>query len=503
MATATATKPAARATTKPLKIKRLKISNFMRIHAEEIDLDGKSVVFSGPNGSGKTSAVLSILAGLGQVAGKEIPEPILRGEDRATVQLDLSDAESGKLLFVVVSDWTEAGRRVVVKGPDGSKVTTKNQEFLDSFLDFLCLVPFRWLSSRPQDQVDDVLRLCNVPVPVAEAEEITGDSLPAKADESAAQYLARLSADETGAYYVRRRAANLQWDQKKKALTDQQVKLDAMPEAAGVNGQDLGALLDRRKHLDQSREQARALLKNRDDVAAELAQAEAAMRQLDEDRKRSVSLAADLESQIQKLTAQLASARDAVAAVTVRLEKGQVTVAEIKADLEAAQAAVVSAPDPTPAILEVDRQIKAHQDNAAEIARRAAAEEFCKALQGEESEAAREHARADVVLTRLRELRRNLLNGVDLGVRGLEIGEGELRHNGVSFKQASQAQKITVAFALAIRRNPTARFILLDDAEHLDSDSRALVLKLAKDANVQAVLAIVRDGKELGFEIVG
>jgi hypothetical protein len=71
----------------------------------------------------------------------------------------------------------------------------------------------------------------------------------------------------------------------------------------------------------------------------------------------------------------------------------------------------------------------------------------------------------------------------------------------VPFKQASQAQKITVAFALAMRRNPRARFMLLDDAEHLDKHSRETLLALAERHGVQCLLTLVRDQEDLSFEV--
>ncbi len=69
----------------------------------------------------------------------------------------------------------------------------------------------------------------------------------------------------------------------------------------------------------------------------------------------------------------------------------------------------------------------------------------------------------------------------------------------MTFRQASLAQRITVACNIAFKRldaEPTAqklKIMRMDDAEHLDAESEALLLRLAKERGVQCFLAFVRD----------
>ena len=207
MTTATATEPA-------LSLVSLLVDNFMRLTALRVDANGHHVVISGKNSSGKASALEAIWTALCGASMKKIPEPIHKGEERASIRLDL-----GK--FVVTRRWSKSGgTTLTVTAADGNKIS-QPQELLNGLLSKFSLDPVEFLDLRPQDQVDQVLTLAGVAPPVAHVEEIVGERHEPKPGESADKYLMRLSADETGVYYVRRRDVWREWDQKKKALNEQ------------------------------------------------------------------------------------------------------------------------------------------------------------------------------------------------------------------------------------------------------------------------------------------
>lgn len=501
MATTTAPKRKHAAETPSVKIGRWAASNFMRLKSAECSLDGHSLVLSGPNGKGKSSFLLSVLYALGQVAKKDIPEPVLRGEPGATVDLDLIDADTGEVVYCVhVAIKPDGEKSLTVKRPDGSKADTAPQKLLDSFVDWLCLMPFEWLKARPQDQVDDVLRYCNVPIPVDAVAEITGERHEPEAGESAAQYLERLSADHKGIYYVRRTESGRVLEQKKHALQEHETALSAMPKPNG-DGANVADLLKQRGELDEQREKARGIAEKVREAQADLEACTNKIAGLLADRVQAEQDAARIEAQIQALNEQLRAKRDHVKAVAVRIDKGRQAVADLEGEVKKLKSAQCDHPDPTAKIEELDRRIAESERGQKERARRAALDELTKRLNEDAADAMKIHAASELRLDRLRALRANLLNGVDLGVGGLAIGDGELRLNGVTFKQASQAQKITVAFWLAFKRRPKARFMLLDDAEHLDRNSRETLLALAEQQGIQCLLTLVRDQEELSFEV--
>ena len=87
-------------------------------------------------------------------------------------------------------------------------------------------------------------------------------------------------------------------------------------------------------------------------------------------------------------------------------------------------------------------------------------------------------------------------------VRGMSVGEGELLFDGVSFKQASMAQRIEVACAISMLQRPTLRLLRVDEAERLDSKTFKRLLELADAQNFQVFAARVRDGEALQIEII-
>lgn len=483
----------------PLKIARLEAQNFMRLRAIEVQLDGKSVKFVGRNASGKSSCLLAILAALGKIAGREIPEPILRGEDKATVELDLSDAETGEIIFLVVSKWTENGRDITVRAPDGSRYN-RPQELLDSFLDFACLRPCDWLSHRPQDQIDDVLRICDVPCPVADVQEITGERHEPKAGESAIQYLERLSADESGVYYVRRRDANRDWKLKVAALEEHRGKLAAVPALNGSDT-DMATLTKRRAALEATRKESLALQANVNELANDRQAGANAIAAATRDKAAAETRANNLEVRIAALQQELAAECETIKAAVAKLERDAATLAEVDADMAKAREALAAAPDPSPQIAELDRQIDDHNRNAKARHARETLAELVETLSTESDELCKLHGEAEIKLTRIRALRRNLLNGVNLGVDGLQIGDGELLLKGVTFRQASQAQRLLTALTLMILRNPLARFTELDNSEQLDDESQVIAERFAREHDMQLIEAGVVSGTDLAFQI--
>ncbi|MCI0359008.1 MAG: hypothetical protein L0211_11060, partial [Planctomycetaceae bacterium] len=185
-----------------------------------------------------------------------------------------------------------------------------------------------------------------------------------------------------------------------------------------------------------------------------------------------------------------------------RIEKGRPIVAKLQDEAQVLLEAAKQLPDPSPRIAGLRGQLAAVESRqAASIKRQQASEQLAR-LAHEKEHAEAEHAKLDLALTRLRDLRQNLLNDRSIGVPGLQIEAGELRLDGVSFKQASQAQKINVACALAFRRNSALKILRLDDAEHLDGANRELLLSLADRYGYQCFLTFVRDTDGLQVEIV-
>ncbi len=480
-----------------LHIDSFRLENILRLRMVDEKLEGESVTIYGDNGVGKSSTIDALEMALGFKPRNGTPEePIRSGASKAETRVKLRNL-AGEIAFVVDRVYTAKGMRLKVTAGDGTQVAPKTHgmtatELLESFKDSIGHTPFAWLEKRDQDQVDDVLRVCGVEPPVDRVTEILGEHFPPANNESASRYLERLSADETGIVYVRRREAGRVLDQKQKALREFRPVVDAGPDVEA----DISGLLDERKELDQKREQRRAVL----------ATAQQAKTTYEEKRKKLDAILVQQESELRRiedLEKQLAAAK-AAAIETARIVKlGNERVPELKREWEAAQFAADHLADPSADIAAIDRQIQDADRNRQAIAARKQARETSDRLAVEADQAEKALAMLEMQLEAMRELRRNLLNEVDLGVAGLEIGEGALRLNGVTFRQASQAERIDVACALEFRRKPRLRVVWIDDAEHMSKRNREVIVRRAREAQWQCIMGVVRDDqKELSFEVV-
>jgi energy-coupling factor transporter ATP-binding protein EcfA2 len=484
--------------TTPLHLHRLEISNFMRVQALTVDAEGKHVVISGANGQGKTSALDAIWVALKGYSQKDIPEPINADSDRGSIKLDLGE-------FTVERKFTEHSTSLVVKANDGSKVN-KPQQLLDSLLGKFSLDPVAFLSLRPQDQVDQLLAVLGVEPPADQVAEITGELLDPLPGESAEQYLMRLSGNDTGLFYIRRTEAGRFMDQKRGALTDQRQALEELggplgPEQSQASLAEYLQEMDRLQEVAKTRSQATngAL-----DARRVQREASARLTSLQADLVKSKATIEEIQQQIQILQGKRNAAIDAAGVLEKKVASAQCSFDDLKkyADQKEAEAAAVQ--DPSPLITDLRQRIAAAEEANKTHAKRRLASERLEEIEAEVDSAEHEHGILEAKLAGLRDLRAHLLDGIDLGIEGLQVGCGELRLNGVTFRQASMSQKIRVALAVAIRQSPRLRLLRLDDAEHLDRESRQLVLRLAAENGFQCIMACVSsDADELKVEIVG
>lgn len=478
-----------------LRLIGLHVRGFKRVEALDLTLDGKHLVLRGKNASGKTSVLDAIWSALGGMKTKDIPEPIHQGSDQAVVTLDLGD-------YRVTRHWSEAGTRLVVEAAGGERVK-RPQELLDGFLGSYALDPVAFLTRRPQDQVDDVLAICGVEAPAAEVERITGEKHAQLAGESASTYLERLSADERGIYYVRRREAGRVADQKSASLEEaRQVLATFGPPAdadAPTSADEIITRLDQLTHQQQLFREAQAA------VAAADLDCRAAQQRLvgiRQDRERAFAAAKDLERRIIQLKAELQMVDAEATVLTDRIAVGDGVVCELIAESRKAAERASAMEDPALAIANCRLSLSESQGRRDGLAKRQHQVEQVNRLAQEVEQARAQHKQIEDTLSALRHLRRHLLDGVDLGVPGLELGDGELRLNGVSFRQASQAERVRIAAAVAMRQHPQLRILRVDDGEHLDQQGREQLLRIAAQDGFQVVLARVTDEEGLRVEIV-
>lgn len=479
------------ATQTPLRLRKLEVSNFLRITALTVDAEGKHVSITGKNGQGKTSALEAIWSALHGASTRETPEPIHRGSDKSSIRLDLGE-------FIVERHFVANGSKLVVTAADGGKIS-RPQQLLDGLLATYSLDPVAFIERRPQDQIDDILTICEITPPIKAVSEITGESAPARPGESADSYLLRLSADDSGLYYLRRRESGRIVDDKRAAVNEQRAILEALgDDEQAASTSDLLAELSELDKEDAKRKDAAATVAS---ASQKLVEAKSKLDSIKADRTREDAACQEIEKQIELLHGQLKAKRESIASLDQRISKGSDIVSMLDNNLK-----VMS--DDLAKFMEISERrdsvrnklATAESVNAKRVKREHVSEQISR-LSEEFQSAEAEHCRLDGVLTKLRELRAGLLDGINVGVDGLQVGDGELRLDSVPFLQASQAKKLRVACAVAMRQKPRLRLLRVDDGEHLDSESKSLLLSLADEHDFQVVMTSVSDG-DLAVEFI-
>lgn len=471
------------ATTSGLVVGRLVGQNYRKLRVIDLRINGRHAKFFGPNAAGKTTVLDLVYWILGGKGTKDIPEPIQYGADKAYGRLELVDRQTGELKYVVERSRTAAGSvKLELSEAAGSKIK-RPQEFIDAWLDDYTLDPTRFLGLREQDMIDEILKNRGVKPPIEEVKAIAGELIEAREGESAAGYLQRISADDTSIFYDRRRTAHRQLVQKQKALEEQRAVVDRL--GATEPSQSVAELLVARESLHKKREQRTAvateatLARNKHQEAVRLLETRRSERRT-------------LEAEIEDLKRQLAAKEQKLAEVSANVTKGEGIVAGLDATAKEKEKAVADYPDPSTAIAELDRQITETEANQKERAKRELARAELERLSTETQQADEEHKRLDAVLARLREFRKNFLNGLDLGVNGLKIMDGALRLFDAPFQQGSLGQRVGAICAISFQRRPELRILRMDEAECMDENTMREVVRCASAAGFECLMAIVQ-----------
>lgn len=111
---------------------------------------------------------------------------------------------------------------------------------------------------------------------------------------------------------------------------------------------------------------------------------------------------------------------------------------------------------------------------------------------------------SEAITARIEELdeaKRQMLAKASFPVDGLSFDETGVTLNGVPFTQASGAEQLRTSVAIGLAMNPTLRVLLIRDGSLLDSESLAMIAKMADERDAQIWLERVSDGDGPGVVI--
>jgi hypothetical protein len=418
--------------TEKLEITAVDVRHFKRLADVHVETGAHRnlLLIAGKNTQGKSSLMDALSAALG---GKDaLPaDPVRHGADRAEIVVAL-DGGRYTITRTITGKGKEAKSSLRIVGPDGPVAAP--QTWLDSLVSGRFLDPVAFLARDAKAQRQILLALVGVDVDAIDAE--------------------------------------------RKAVFEARTQVNRDAKAAAARRDGIGA-------PPPAPPATRPLVEIQaegDKIAAQLAEAAA----------------------VRATAAQAAKALEARKADRARwareLERLRAEIERAERELAAADQAIAAAEAPAPevdtAVLEARRaELRAEYAAAnARAAWEAAAKAHAAQLDRADAEVLRLQAEADAKTIALAEIdarKAKLLAAAEMPVPGLEVGDDGLLLGGVPFGQASQAERLRCALAIAMRQSPKFRDIWVRDGALLDEDGIEIVREVAAAQDCRVWLEVV------------
>lgn len=420
-----------------MEIVRLEIENVKRIRAAEIaPPPGPGVVVVRGPNGAGKSSVLDAIQYA--LAGKDSqpPEVVTRGEATGRVLVDLGE-------FDVERKWHEGGRQSLeIRAKDGARYPSP-QAMLDGLVGPIAFDPSAFLRMTPKAKADALRKALGIDCSAIDRKRAALYAQRTDAGREADRLAGKLSAIAMPAIDV----------------PDEETSADEVRHRIEEAGRVRSA-------NDAARARLRVLVAEADKVERRLAEAQA--------------VEADL-------LRRLAEAQERVRALSQ---------ARIDAISDAAQA-----DGEVSALVDPDSSDLAAEVAAIERRNAAVREKRRRAEVAAEEAGARARVRGltDEMKT-LDDEKAALLAGASGALPGLTVDDSGIRVDGVPIEQASTAQQLRVAAAVAMAQNPKIRVVLLRSGSLLDSDSMTALRELCRERGFQAFVEVVADGGGLVIE---
>lgn len=438
-----------------MRILSLHAENIKKLKVVDITAGPDAMVLTGRNEQGKTSALDAIEYVLaGGKALKYTPEPIRRGEERATAYVHLGEPQydgngseiSCEPNLKITRKWTSNERSyLTVENADGS-VRKAGQGILDSIVGNLTFDPLAFSLLKEKEQLETLLALVRLPIDLNEwrrERQFVYDDRTAinrtiqeiEAQIAGIKYPGDTPDQETSAAQVLAEQSEAQ----KTLAANDKVRYD----------------LSELRVVASKREDDLARVQN------ELAQLRARVR--------------DREDELEEIQAEI------VADASLIHDTEKMCSTLVDPDLSVFQDRIAH-------VEEINRHVRAKQESATLLGRLTAEEQ--------------KSATATKRLVALDKQREDALASAEMPVEGLAFDDNGVTFKGIPFRQCSSEERLRVSVAVGMALNPKLRVMFIRDASLLDDTNRDVMCQVAKDNQYQIWMEVVggKDSPGIVFE---
>lgn len=445
-----------------MKLKRLSITNVLGIEHVEIEPGGNVVTISGANGTGKTSIIDALKAGLG---GGHDATLLRTGADTGQIVLILEDGV--EITKTITPDKSET----TVKHPEYGKLP-KSAAYLKKLVDALSLNPVTFLTAPKKDRVDQLLAALPMQVTFEQlgfvpAVAMSGISL----DDHALTVIGKVAK----AIYDLRTGVN-RAEKEKRATVNQMT--ETLP-ADAVDGSWSDALQAANHEYVSLRTATADALRAIDDAAN---QTIAAAKQDREDHIAAVERERDAAIERLRADAQIEIDRTIADAGKKYFDAEEVRRTQrtsIEAEYRPAEATLKEKIGHARAMVEQHAKAESTREFIAQLTKDA------DTLDAESSKLT--HA-----MGRLEVLKASLLE--KLPIAGLSVQDGDIYVGGLPFDRINESKRIQLAIKIAQLRAGSLGLVAVDGLERLDPKTFETFRKEAAKSKLQFVISRVTDG---------
>lgn len=442
----------------PKRLTELQVENYKRIVFLDLKLKPGITEISGRNGAGKSSALDAVAVWLDGM--KVAPaEPIRQGAERSRIRGRLGEMYVTRTLRKLKSGTVTS--EISFQPIDG-KPYPATQKQLDDLIGEHQLDPLDFIALDRKGKFNALQAF------------VSGFDFAKAAREHSGEYARRTEVNRLAK--DARAAASLILIPKglPEESVDEQALVEELRRAADTNA-DIERRRAKREKAAEAVAAARAVIASTDEQIA------VATRHAEEVRDQEIARLEALIVQTRETCART------VATETNRIQKqaheALARANELQQKLDSAE------PLPPPVdTAELSTRIAAARETNAALTRVAEKRKHDNAAAKWEQESADLTANMEA----RQRAREQAIRDAKLPVAGIEFGDEETLLNGVPFDQASTAQKLRVAVALIVARNPNLRLAWIRDASLLDDESYAEMQRLAAEYDCDILIETVR-----------